>query len=124
MGDVGRERTDRRGQATAVQQRQVAIAQRTAAVQGQLVADAALVGTLHQPRLIGQQLVADLAGGQRVARHAFAQHLRHRTERHLEFAAAAIGLDHAHFEVAAISCWFWRTSTRALVSAMPRTTGA
>ncbi|KAG1275138.1 hypothetical protein G6F64_014962 [Rhizopus arrhizus] len=103
MGDVGRERPDRRGQANAVQPRQVAIAQLTSAAQGPRGADAALVGTLHQPRLIGQQLVADLAGGQRVARHAFAQHLRHRTERHLEFAAAAIGLDRAHFEVAAVA---------------------
>ena len=103
MGDVGSESADPGRQADTVQQRQVAIAQRAAAVQGQLVADAALVGALHQPGFVGQQLVAHLAGGQRVARHALTQHLRYRAERHLEFTAAAIGLDHAHFQVTAVA---------------------
>ncbi|MNS60749.1 hypothetical protein D3C72_937600 [compost metagenome] len=103
MGDIGGEGTQRRGHADTVQQRQVAIAQRAAAVQGQLVADAALVGALHQPRLIAQLLVADLAGSDGIAGYAGAQHLRHRTERNLELAAAAIGFDHAHFQVAAVT---------------------
>ncbi|MNN10035.1 hypothetical protein D3C81_1229460 [compost metagenome] len=72
-------------------------------VRGDLIADAALIGALHQPQLIMQQVVAHLAGSERITRHAFAQHLRHRAEWYLELAAPTVGFDHADLQITAIA---------------------